>query len=286
MIPNSLVVAASKGGAGKTSLAGALASLAAVSGWRVLLVDLDPQGNQAREFGYMSESDGGRGLFNAVVTGSSVAPMRQVRENLDVVAGGRHLRKLVNWLAAEAQDDPMAIQGLEHALAEAASEVDLVVVDTPPGEMLLHAAIANMGRFIVIPTQGDAASNDGISEVLTLIDGARHGNPPNPYLELLGVVVMFVPSGGTVLDRRIREDLTSLLGDEVTLFTPSVRYSKQAALDLRERGLTVGEYEALRGGPAAPRFSSAAGGLAEDYQRLSEAILSAFSSRVAEVERR
>lgn len=298
MIPHSLACAAVKGGAGKSSLISSLGAIAAASGWRVLLVDLDPQGNQAREFGYMAESDGGRGLFNSVLTEVPLAVLHDVRPRLDVVAGGRHTRRLANWLIAESRDDESVVRRVDEVLSSVAGDYDVVLIDSPPGDFALHAAMAAVSHYYVIPTQGDSASSDGIAEVLARIEASRTGHPPlNPALELLGLVVMFVPTSGTVIDRRIRADLRSLLGDDATIFSPSIRFSKQAAIDVRERGVVPSEYEvlkreseqntpwyvALRNKGSVERFSSAASGLAEDYQRLTEAILGRFRERQLEL---
>ena len=291
MIGHSITVTASKGGVGKTSLAAGIGTLAARAGWRVLLVDLDPQGNLGRELGYVERGDGGRSLFTAMVTEGSVEPLVGVRERLDVVAGGRHTRKLITWLGGERRDDPSVVWRLDEVLAPMAESYDLVVVDTPPGELSIHEAAAAATHYLLVPTQGDAASNDGIAEVLARIGASRTGTPAlNPALELLGVAVMLVPASARSVDRRIRADLAGLLGANARVFEPSVRFAKQAAIDLRERGWSVGEYEeraaaarpwyeAKRAGAAAERFSSAASGLAEDYQRLTDAVLAAFGER-------
>jgi cellulose biosynthesis protein BcsQ len=298
MISQSLSVSAFKGGSGKTSVAAAIAGLAAASGWKVLLVDLDAQGNLAREFGYMEQSDGGKALLTSMLTDQPLTVLKDVRPNLDVVPGGRHTRKMTNWLAAEVRDDPKVLHRLEEILSGPASDRDLVILDTPPGEAAIHELISATAHYFLIPTQGDSASTDGIAEVLMRIAAAREGKDPlNAALELLGIVVTFVPSGGKVIDREIRKDLTSLLGDGVRIFTPSIRFAKQAAIDVRERGVGVAEYEALKikSEKAMPwhealrrkvpteRFSSAAGGLAGDYQQLVESVLDAFTTRQQEL---
>lgn len=298
MIPQSLSVSAMKGGSGKTSVSAALGGLAAASGWRVLMVDLDPQGNLAREFGYMDKSDGGQSLHNAIVAHQPLSVLKNVRPNLDVVAGGRHTRKMTNWLSAELRDDPSVVTRLDEVLESAAANADLVIFDTPPGEAAISELVSASAHYFLIPTQGDAASQDGIADILARIASARSGKDPlNAALELLGVVVTFVPSGGKVIDREIRKDLASLLGEDVRIFAPSIRFAKQAAIDVRARGIGVAEYEVLKtkSEKALPwhealkrkvpteRFSSAAGGLASDYQQLTEAVLEAFTKRQQEL---
>jgi cellulose biosynthesis protein BcsQ len=205
---------------------------------------------------------------------------------------------MANWLAAELRDDPKIVYRLDDVLAPVVDDYDLIVIDTPPGEATVHELVSASTHYLVVPTQGDRASTDGIADVLARIAAAREGaNPVNPALELLGVVVTFVPSGAKVIDREIRSDLSNLLGKGVRLFSPSIRFAKQAAIDVREKGLGVAEYEALkasrekampwhealRRNVKAERFSSAAGGLADDYQKLVDAILLAFTQRQEEL---
>src|SRR5690349_23660686 len=86
-----VTVANGKGGVGKSTTACNVAGLAAVAGWRVLLIDFDPQGNAGHILGYRWEgrSDGGRHLVDTLITDRPLTPLlRNVRPNLDVVPGG------------------------------------------------------------------------------------------------------------------------------------------------------------------------------------------------------
>src|SRR5512135_2739961 len=90
MVDAAIAVMNGKGGTLKTSITANVGGLAAAGGYRVLLTDLDPQGNLARDLGYGPRSDGGTGLLMAMYHGSE-PPRLQVRENLDVVPGGARL---------------------------------------------------------------------------------------------------------------------------------------------------------------------------------------------------
>ena len=98
MIPSCVMVSNGKGGVLKTSLAANLSGLAATSGWRVLAVDLDPQGNLATDLGVLDRSDGGEALLRAVAEGSALAPLKDVRPGLDLVAGGPRTGELAGHL--------------------------------------------------------------------------------------------------------------------------------------------------------------------------------------------
>ena len=70
-----VAIANGKGGVGKTSLATTLGGLAAAAGYRILLIDLDPQGNVGEDLGYTGSGTGddGAGLVTALVAGSPIA---------------------------------------------------------------------------------------------------------------------------------------------------------------------------------------------------------------------
>ena len=88
-IARTVAIEQGKGGVGKTSLVANVGGLAAAAGVRTLIVDLDPQGNIARDLGF-PPSDG-QALFNAFATGGSLPVLKDVRPNLDVCPAGQPL---------------------------------------------------------------------------------------------------------------------------------------------------------------------------------------------------
>jgi cellulose biosynthesis protein BcsQ len=292
MIPSALMVSNGKGGVLKTSLASNLAGLAAASGWRVLAVDLDPQGNLAADFGVMEASDGGEALLKAVAEQAPLEPLRDVRPGLDLVAGGPRTAELTGHLSQATLKGQFVYGWLERALAPLAGHYNLVVFDCHPGEALIHTLALTAAHYVLIPTQPDLASIHGLGAVFGRLLEVRSGT--NPNVEVLGVVLGPVGTASTAIVRDTRAQLADILGDAVTVFDPTIRAAQAAAVDCRARGLLAHEYEQAAGaaapwwqrrrsGAAGPRFSSAAAGLAEDYQRLADAILGAFSTRQHEL---
>jgi chromosome partitioning protein len=288
LVPNVVLVANGKGGVYKTSLVANVAVLAALGGWRVLTVDLDPQGNLARDLGYMDHSDGGAELLSAVTGGRSPVPMSDIRPGLDVLAGGPATDDLVGLLTSKAlRDDDDALHLLERSLAPLAGRYHLVLFDAGPSQTWLHRAAMTAARFLVIPTHLDDASIDGLGRVFRLYRSVR--SVSNPALEVLGVAITGVQTQATVLLRDVRAQLEELLGNRVPVFSQPVRYAQRAAVDCRARGVVASEYEqqarsapqwfaAIRRGETPTRFG-AVRGLAEDYQRLADEILAAFEAR-------
>ena len=119
VLANSIMFGNGKGGVGKTSICANVAGLAAQSGWRVLTVDLDPQGNLGSDLGYKQRgmSDEGEGLLHAVVSGASLEPLRNVRPRLDALPAGAATTDLVAVLSNRRSVDPTAITDIARVLA-------------------------------------------------------------------------------------------------------------------------------------------------------------------------
>lgn len=288
-IDNALCVTNSKGGVGKTSLVANIAVTAALAQWRVLAVDLDPQGNLGRDLGYRYRDDAtqGRGLFDAVFAGGVPAPLSEVRAGLDVIDGGQYTKKLADLLAMQALEENSYedYASVEDALAPLSADYDLVLLDCPPAGGRIGRAALSMAHYVVVPTRVDDASIDGLEGLAE--DYGEVKSAANPSLTLLGVVLFDVGAG----DSRLREEVRDVVNDIVEGIAPvmktAVRHSRRSAWDMRRRGLVAAEYEraALEAAPwyaasgdgeVRQHFSSAAGGLAGDYQELTNEILTAM----------
>lgn len=285
-LPHALCFINGKGGTGKTTLSANVAGICALSGHRVLVIDLDPQGDCSKEFGHVDGA--GLGLFQAVKAPgrSLLEPIRDVRPNVDLVEGGEELEDLA-FLARvwEGDGTPAGVRFYE-ALRPLASDYDLVVLDCPPGQPGLQEMALSVARFAVVPTRSDDFSIDGLSKVARRFRKAR---ATNPDLELLGVVVFASDARATRWRRRAAEKVVEGLGEIAPVFSTFIRYSEAAADDMRERRMLVHEYEAAaaqaprwweaRGGEGAG-FASTADSLAGDYQRLTAEILEAMAQRL------
>jgi len=274
-----------KGGVGKTSVVANLGGLLAAAEYRVLLVDLDPQGNLGEDLGYAGAGmgDEGRGLFLSLSTSSPLQPLREVRPNLDVIVGGEELNDLAATLYARRQRNAAgAATALAAGLAGIAGDYDLVLVDCPPGQEILQEAALVAARWILIPTRTDASSRKGLREVGRRFLAARDNNPD---LQLLGVLLFGTTSTARRITAQARTDLHTDLGGVAPLFDTAIRYVEAAAVDARNRGQLVHElerdvlnapkwYERLRAGTAKEgTLAASAGTLAADYQALAEEVL-------------
>lgn len=287
-----VVVAQGKGGVGKTSLTANVAGLAALAGHRVLAVDLDQQGNLARDLGY--EPGDGESLLQAFVAGQPVPVVRGLRTGLDVVPGGPAIGDLLGIAFARSGRGGKDLADVLYAsLAPVVGAYDLVLVDTPPGERLLVEAALAVASYVVVPTRSDEGSLDGLERVAERCIAARSRNPA---LTLLGVCLFGVGSRSRRLAESSREAVAELLGGVAPVFDAQIRHLESAAVDARRQGLLVHELEsaavaARRGRLAALRarrrpsddlLTRDASGLAEDYGTLAREIM----TRIGELEPR
>lgn len=289
MISNSLLVLNGKGGVLKTTLTAQLAGLAALSGWKVLAVDLDQQANLARDLGYASRSDGGRSMYEACVEGSPLSPLVDVRPGLDVVPAGPDTMRLYREIANGPGGALVpAYDQIDRVLTPLASRYNLILIDSPPGGEAVHLAAMTAARHVVVPTQPDQASVDGLATVFRSLLSVKRTT--NPAIDVLGVVLGPVPSQATRMRVDTMATLEALLKGKVHVFERTVRTAQLVAVHCRDLGMLVHEYEEAARTQSMPwyklsreqrrsqrSYSSAAPGLAEDYQQLANEILARFS---------
>ena len=291
MISNSLLTINGKGGVGKTSLVANIAGLTAGSGWRVLAIDTDPQGNLARDLGVLPQADDGENLRDAILGKAPLTPLRAVRAGLDLAPGGRHLDSLVAEVQLMmARGQYLTALGLfDRMLATVADGYDLIIIDSPPGERAIQTLAARAAGHLLIPTAPDDCSVDGLGAVFELYQQLRTDGG-NPDLGILGVVLMLTVSTATNIKRTVRATLTQLLGSHVKVLDTTVRFAQAAAVDCRRDGRLAHEYEQAaqaaepwwKNTTKGETFSRAATGLADDYQRLTNEVLAAFTGATSE----
>jgi chromosome partitioning protein len=276
-----------KGGVGKTTITANVGGMLAASGdARVLLVDLDPQGNLAEELGYggSDRDDAGRALAQALVFDAPVTPQRDIRPGLDVLVGGAALDMAAAGLTIRSHKDPQAAKtALARALAPHVQGYDLILIDCPPGQETLQQAALAAARWALIPVKTDASSRKGLRDVARRLDAVLDVNPD---LDLLGVVLFSVNRVARRVSDSARQAIAEDLGgSEEVVLCSTIRHAEAAAQETRNRGLLVHELEeAVLAGPRwwelrrrtdeaeGPRSRSAIG-LAEDFHALGQEIV-------------
>lgn len=280
MLENCIAVTAGKGGVLKTSISSHLSGLAASAGWRVLLVDADPQGNAMFDLGF--GSDGGEAFAGALGGRRRLVPLKDVRPGLDVVPGGPALDDLATRFTRPAQWNE-----LSNKLAPLASNYDLIVIDSPARELWLRRMILSAARFLIIPSGIDRASRVGLPDAAATVHEVR--GVTNPDLDVLAVVTGPMNATSTRLRQRSKEHLGTLIGDHELVCDTIVRYAPLIAEQCRDRGLLTTEYADLvnhnhahlpEGVDHTPHerasVSRSADRLADDWQRLVNELLVRF----------
>ena len=284
-----------KGGVFKTTLAANIGGLLAASEYKVLIVDLDPQGNLAEDLGYTGSDvdDEGRNLAQALAFGEPLSPIRDVRPNLDVAAGGAHLEAATAALTSRASKDPVGARlSLAMALTPIAEQYDMILLDCPPGDETLQTAAAAAARWLLIPVKSDASSRKGMAAVVSRLNAVIDDNQE---LDLLGVVLTGVATSATTVQKRARNAIAEAFGGSAdVVFDKTVRHSEATAQATRERGLLVHEldefvrsgpkwYEVLRGDAEAqnlaPRSSTS---VADDLVGVTEEVVRRITSAETE----
>jgi chromosome partitioning protein len=286
MLSRAIAVINGKGGVGKTSLTSNLSGLAAAADYRVLAVDLDPQGNLATDLGYRDDerNDRGRSMYAAVATGTPLQVIRGVRERLDVVAGGGLLKEMTGALYSRGYNTGQSTDREIHdAIAPIAGNYDLIMIDCPPGDETLQRMALAAAHYVLIPTKSDSASLDGLLAVGELFTKVRATS--NPDLELLGVALFGIGVGSHRIAKDARDTVARDLGDPTLVFDARIRHVEGTAKNTRDLGRLAHELEAAlvsgrhRADDSGPRLAASAPGLAEDYSALALELLTRLSAR-------
>jgi chromosome partitioning protein len=240
------VVANQKGGVGKTTTAVNIAAVLAQHGQRVLLVDLDPQGNASTAVG-VDHTEGTPSAYQVLISGlpiTEVIAQCPDIEGLDVVPATIDLAgaeiELVSLVARETR----LRKALDTYLAAedaAGRRYDYVFIDCPPSLGLLTVNALSAGRQMLIPIQCEYYALEGVSQLLRTLDQVREHL--NPDLDL-GRIVLTMFDGRTRLAAGVADEVREHFGERVlkTAIPRSVRISEAPSY-----GQTVLTYD-----PASP----------------------------------
>lgn len=217
-----LAIANQKGGVGKTTTAINLGTALAAIHQRVLIIDLDPQGNASTGLG-IAHTDRKVNAYHVMIGQSQL--LDAIRATgipaLDIVTSGPDLYgaevELVSATGREFR--------LREALVQASGAYDYILIDCPPALSLLTVNALVAAQAVLVPLQCEFYALEGISQLVKTIDRVKH--TLNPGLEIQGIVLTMHDKRNNLSDL-VANDVRAHFGDKVynTVIPRNIRVSE------------------------------------------------------------
>jgi chromosome partitioning protein len=241
-----MVVANQKGGVGKTTTTVNVAATLAEHGLRVLVIDLDPQGNASTALG-IEHRRGTPSSYDALVDGT---PLGEIAQESAEAPGLLVVPATIDLAGAEielvsvvARENRLrkAVHGFDRVFAEDEDRIDYVLIDCPPslGLLTLNALVA--ADELLLPIQTEYYALEGVGQLLETVELVRANLNPGLWIS---TVLLTMYDARTRLSAGVAEEVRQHFGDRVlrTAIPRSVRVSEAPS-----HGRTVMTYD-----PASP----------------------------------
>lgn len=223
-----------KGGVGKTTTTVSLAAFIGKKKKKVLLIDLDPQGNASSGLG-VNKSELENSTYDVLVNDLAIseAIIPSSAESVDICPTNINLAGAEVELVAAMSREMI----LKNALSEVKDNYDYIFIDCPPslGILTLNALAASNG--LIIPIQGEYYALEGLTQLINTMNIVK--KKLNPNIGILGVVLTMFDRR-TQLTKQVKEEVEKYFGDKVfkTYIPRNVRLAEAPS-----HGLAISDYD-------------------------------------------
>lgn len=212
-----IMVAIQKGGAGKTTSTVIIAEMLAASGYKVLVLDLDSQGNATQMLTQKSiYANSERTILEAIKERNPKKYILQPRPNIDLLPADDMLISFSRYIYKERVKNP--VKTLGNAMKEIENEYDFILMDCPPnlGDIVLNAIVYS--DYIIVPVNPDAFGMDALDRFIDNIKDAKEAG--HTTADVLGILFT-MRDKRSVLERTIGDNIRERYGD--TVFKAEIR---------------------------------------------------------------
>ena len=206
-----ITVSNQKGGVGKTTTAVNIAAALATKGLRVLVIDLDPQGNASTALG-VEHHNGVPGSYEVLVDGSAVGPLVQQspeHKNLFCLPASINLAGAEIDMVSASEREKVLASALATYVDQTAPRIDFIFIDSPPSLGLLTVNALVAATEVLVPIQCEYYALEGVTQLIANIERVKKAL--NPNLDISSILL-------TMFDNRT--NLSTDVANEVRKYFP------------------------------------------------------------------